>query len=149
MNATDELLGRIHVVQGDITQMQVDAIVNAANQGLIGGGGVDGAIHRAAGPELLVACRAVALCRTGQARITRCFRLRARYVIHTAGPVYRDGQQGEPELLESCYNSSLRLAQKKNRACCIFLYLNWNLRISPRASLLDRDRCHSFLVGSA
>jgi O-acetyl-ADP-ribose deacetylase len=112
MNATDELLGWIRVVQGDITQMPVDAIVNAANQGLIGGGGVDGAIHRAAGPELMVACRAVAPCPTGQARITRGFRLQARYVIHTAGPVYGDGQQGEPELLESCYNSALRLAQE-------------------------------------
>jgi O-acetyl-ADP-ribose deacetylase len=103
---------RIRLVQGDITQLQVDAIVNAANQALAGGGGVDGAIHRAAGPELLAACKKVAPCPTGQARMTPGFRLSAPYVIHTVGPIYEDGTQGEPELLHACYESSLKLARE-------------------------------------
>src|SRR4051812_2073051 len=120
MNQNRGPMKRISVVSADITTLQVDAIVNAANRALCGGGGVDGAIHDAAGPELVARCRTLGGCRTGAAKITPGFRLPARWVIHTVGPEWRGGNDGEPELLASCYRQSLARADEVDATTVAF-----------------------------
>lgn len=145
--------GRLQVVVGDITLQQVDAIVNAANERMLGGGGVDGAIHRAAGPELLDACRAVpevrpgVRCPTGEARLTPGFRLPARFVIHTVGPVWSGGMEKEPELLASCYRESIALALHHRVRSIAFPSISTGAFSYPMplASAIAIRECRAFL----
>ncbi len=115
-----DVLGRIAIQKGDITKVKADAIVNAANPGLLGGGGVDGAIHRAAGPDLLEECRKLGGCRHGEARITKGYKLPSKFVIHTPGPIYKDGKNGEADILRNSYYNSMKLAKDNNLKSIVF-----------------------------
>ena len=154
MTTREGLAGRLLVEQGNLVAYDVDAIVNAANSSLLGGGGVDGAIHRAAGPELLAECRALNGCAAGEAKMTRGYRLKARHVIHTVGPVWHGGEHGEAETLAACYRNSLALAASKGLRTVAFPAISCGaygypieaaaaIAVNTVADLLVAERCCS------
>jgi O-acetyl-ADP-ribose deacetylase (regulator of RNase III) len=142
-------LHRIQIIVADITTLTVDAIVNAANSSLLGGGGVDGAIHRAAGPELYEACRALGGCETGEAKITRGYRLPAKHVIHTVGPVWFGGEENETELLANCYRNSMRVARDNGLKSIAFPAISTGIFGFPadRAAQIAVKTVHDALSG--
>jgi O-acetyl-ADP-ribose deacetylase (regulator of RNase III) len=139
---------RVEIFRGDITKLDVDAIVNAANTTLLGGGGVDGAIHRAAGPQLIAECRTLDGCRPGEAKITRGYRLPARFVIHTVGPVWRGGKQGEPETLANCYRNALRIGLENRIKTIAFPAISCGAYGYPveQAARITLETTHEFLA---
>lgn len=143
-----EAMDRVEVILGDITKLEVDAIVNAANTSLLGGGGVDGAIHRAAGPELALECRMLNGCKVGEAKITGGHRLPAKWIIHTVGPVWRGGQNGEDELLANCYRNSFRLAAQHDIRTLAFPAISTGIYHFPvdRATQIALTETRRFLA---
>jgi O-acetyl-ADP-ribose deacetylase (regulator of RNase III) len=141
-------LAHIQILPGDITRFDVDAIVNAANSSLLGGGGVDGAIHRAAGPDLVHECRLLGGCKTGEAKITKGYRLKARHIIHTVGPFWRGGMHGEPEMLAACYRNSLALASRRGIETIAFPAISCGIFKFPpdRAAAIALHETTTFLT---